>query len=186
MLKRNLTVKDKALVAALAILLVAAVYFLVVDIPVRNGIASAQSQMEDTQMNIDLLNAKAIKLKSMRDELEVLKADGDAREIPTYDNLSGVIKFLNSVLGSATDYQVTMNTSMPGDGAEKVVRRTAQVSFECDNYADAKASILKLENSDNLDRVSNLVITPLENGEDIMDSPVKVSVSITFFERIPS
>lgn len=185
MLKKSLSMREKILLAAVALLLLVAVYVLAVAMPVNNGISSAQTQIEDTQMNIDLLTAKAMKRKAMLDELEVLKASDDIQEVPAYDNLPNVIKFHNSVLGNATDYQMKMNSvSAPAEG-DGIVRRTAQLSFKCNSYSEARAAIQKLEGSNFIDRVTNLVISPVDSTEnDVMNAPVEVAASITFFERL--
>ena len=185
MLKKEFSLRERVLLIILAVLLLAALYIFLVHQPVVNGIENAEAQITETEMNNQILQGKVMKYNQMKDELEQIKSGSNVQELPDYDNLPAVISFLNSVLGNATDYQMTLGTSFPKEGETGIVRRTAQVSFKCDNYDAAKRSVQKLEECSFIDRVSNLVVSPSDKKQtDVMTYPVDVALTITFFERI--
>ena len=184
MLKRDFSLKERILLIILAVLLLVALYVFAVQQPVSNGIANAESEITETETNIQILQGKLKKMNDMKAELVELKNNKNVQEVPDYDNLPEVITFLNTVLGGAKDYQISLSTEFPGDGGE-VMRRTAQVSYQCENYRLAKESVKRLEACNYMDRVSNLVISPVNSeGSDLMNNPVRVSMTITFFERV--
>ena len=184
MLNKEFSLKERILLIILAVLLLAALYVFAVNQPVKNGIARAEAAIGETETNIQILQSKALKLNDMKAELEELRNDVNVQQVPDYDNLPEVISFLNSVLGNATNYQISLSTAFPGDGGE-IMRRTAQISYECDNYTAAKDSVKRLESCSYIDRVSNLVISPLDlKAPNLMTDPVKVALTITFFERL--
>lgn len=185
MKKKALSKREKALIVFLILLILGAVYYFFVQVPVSEGMELAQEQMENAQMNIEILSAKAISKHSMEQELEERKKINGVQEIPEFDNLPTEISFLNSILGLTKDYSMTMSTAFPdAEGSDKVVRRTAQISFVADSYQAAKKAVNLLENGQHLSSVSELSMKPEDKySRNLLTGPVRVDLKITFFER---
>ena len=185
MFQKAFSKREKALLIVLVLILIGALYVFTVHMPVTEGIETAQALIEDADMNIQIKLTRVQRMTAMSAEIQQMKDSGDMQELPTYDYLPKEIAFLNSILGDATDFQLNFDTQFPKDGEEDILRRTAKISFVAKSYASAKQAISKLESSTFMDKIKDLSITPAERDSyDIMSGPVKVALSITFFERM--
>ena len=172
--------KLKAALVVLGIAAVIVAYLTVVHFPVKNGIAEATAEMEILETNNVIYQAKAQKLEAMKAELENIDP-ATAKEVPAYDNLQNEVAFLNGVLGGTENYQIDFSAASDDSG---IYRRSANISFSCGSYAAAKQCIDRLEDWEYLDKVTNLVISPKANSEDVTDGEISVALTVVFYERI--
>lgn len=186
-LYRNFSLREKILLGVLILLILAALYYFAVQLPVSDGLQKAQAMIEETELNNTILQSKAQKLQKMKSELTQIKESGNAAVVPEYDNLYNEISFLNKTLEKATNFQLNFD-DLKMDEDSNVIRRTGRMEFTCNSYADAKEIVCNLENCPYLCRVSSLVISVSEDYQkdkslDIMSVPVDVKLTGTFFER---
>jgi len=172
----------KTLVLVLALVIVAAVYYFMVQIPVNNTIAACEDEIAVCEMETMILQSKAIKFNNMKSELEELKKSGNLAELPAYDNLHALINFIDTIVGNKSEYNLSLEDPYLD---EKIARRNAVISFVASSYNDACDSIKRLENSPYLCKIDGVSLTPIKdslNG----DSAVKVSMNVVFYEAVGS
>ena len=182
-LKRSFSKSEKILLGLLVLIIIAAAYYYMVQMPVSEGISKAENDIANYETENVILDAKNQKLQAMKTELEEIEAKGIETIVPKYDNLSAEIAFLNTTLFSTTNYQMSFTLNK---GDSNILRRVAQISFECPTYKDAKSLINKLENCDYICKVTDVIISPKDAANKsvpITDGAVSVSLSATFFER---
>lgn len=180
---RTLTKREKTLLNILLLIVVIAAYWLLVQIPVSDGIKTAQSDIDLYSTENVVLENKIIKQSMMEEELEALAASGEMVEIAPYDNLSTVMSFLNKTFASTNNFRMSFTDAVDNNDSS-IIRRNVKISFESGSYMAAKRVIQKLEDCDFLCRIDSLSISPKVRGNSIIDSGVEVSLSVTFYERV--
>lgn len=187
-LSKAFTKREKVLMTILAVLLVAAVYFLAVHRPVTEELDRIRAETQAADSELVVLQAKAKRLSDMKAELEEILADPHAAVTPQYDNLKQLMTFLNTVMAGTRDYDISFQTQLPGEEGS-VVRRTASMRFVCASYADARAIIEALRDCPWRCLANDLSITPAgeqraKDDRPITEGPVQVSLTVTFFESV--
>ena len=178
--KRIFSVREKVLMAVLAVLVIFAAYYFFVDQPVRETIASSEEQVELYEMQSSLLSAKIAKLRQMKEELEELKKNGEPAELPQYDNLPVVINFLDTVLSTKKNYRLSL--SDPSFN-ENIARRNATVSFTASSYKDACAAVQTIQNCPFMCKVDTVSIIPSKQSV-TEDRSLSVSINMVFYESL--
>ena len=181
MKKSKLTARETVMLVFLVVLLVGVAYYMGFYTPLQEELASISSQSSQIDSEITTSMAKVNSMDAMQAELdEILSRPADEiTEIAPYDNKEVVLTQLYGILGQAEDY--SLNFTDPNVEADGTVRRNISMSFSCANYTAAKAIIKDLTDSQWRCLVSNLSI--VANNNDLMNSPVTVSATITFFEH---
>ena len=182
MLSRAFTRREKVLLTILALLLVFAFYYLVIEVRVGDAIDSYKEQIAFDDQQIAALSAQKAKMDAMKAELEEIMKQDDPIIVPDYDNLQEVMIFLNTVLSITNDYSINFgNAQMPAEGSY-IVQRDVQINFSAPSYDVAKTVISGLQDSHFCCRVSNVSIVPGVNGHAITDGNVSVGLSMSFYE----
>lgn len=147
-LSRGFSGKEKFLLAFFILIIIGAAYFYLVDQPVRNRIANAQSRQEELQTELTIASAKVGKLKKMKEELDAAQTSGkmSSTYMPSYNNVKEEISFLNDILAATREYTLSFsNVTRNGDQ----IRRSVSLSFVTSSYEDARAIIAAICESDN-------------------------------------
>lgn len=190
-LNRQLTHRERGLLLVLAVLLVFAVYFLYVHIPVTEDLESARSQSEAAATEVTVLEAKQARMDQMQQELDTILSQPNVAEIPTYDNLQRVMDFLNTVLSSTTDYSLSFQGLKKSEDSV-ILRREMLLSYVSSSYDEARDVLEQLQNCPFRCQIGEASIEPFipkGQGQDkavspaLTDGPVQVSLAVTFFEN---
>ena len=149
------------------------------------------SEQDEILVNTALLQKK----KQMETELEELFTSGDPTPIPVYDNSGNLLVELHRILDKTLDYSLNFSCTSPMD-VEYLVRRPVSLTFQAPTYAQARAIINELHDSDNVNCISDLSMQ-INNGnldytneiirwdlDDNSDHYVTVSLVITYYERV--
>ena len=149
--------------------------------PLQNELASINGQANQIDSEINTAMAKVASMDAMQAELDEIfsRPEDEITEIAPYDNKEVVLTQLYGILGQAEDYSLSFTD--PSVEAGGTVRRNISMSFSCADYASAKAIIRDLTDSRWRCLVSNLSIVASEG--DLMNNPVTISATITFFEH---
>lgn len=196
-MNRAFTTREKVLLVILAVLIIGIGYFKLLLEPINNGIAEYQSMTASEQDEIMINTALVQKKKQMEAELEALFAEGDPTPIPVYDNSAVLLVELHQILDSAADYTLNFTGTSPMD-VSYLIRRPVSLTFQTQTYAQARAIIDKLHDSDNVNCISDLSIQISNGRSDNLDGvlewlrgdvesddyAVSVSMVITYYERI--
>ncbi len=178
---RHFTSREIRLLVVLLVIILGALYFYMVDQPVRNGIAESEMLLERLSAEKEKLDVKVGELAAMKKELE--EVDNGTlvlREMPSYNSSKAELDFLNTTLGVAQDYYISFS-KVTRDGDQ--IRRSFSLQYNCAGFEAARQILSELENSSIRCIVGNIAITP-QSGDDIMDGGVGVSCIATFYETM--
>ncbi len=188
-LTRQFTRREQVLLLILAVLLLFAVYFLNVHLPVTEAIESARTEREAASTEVTILEAKQKRMDEMQQELDAILSQPHVAEIPTYDNLQQVMDFLNTVLGSAADYSLSFQGLKEAEDSV-ILRREMQMSYVSTSYDEAREVLQELQNCPFRCQIGEASIEPfIPEGVSrdvtpaLTDGPVEVTLEVTFFEN---
>lgn len=179
-LSRDFTLKEKILMIALVLMLMALGYYFLIDQPVRDGIASANADYEMYTEELNALQVKIARLDAMQQELDAMKSD--KTRMPSYNASRQEINFLNTVLADAQDYTVTFS-SVTREGDQ--IRRSFTLQFTAADFAGARNLLNNLSGGElrcKLGDMSYAVNAAAADGTQA--ASVTVSVSAVFYETM--
>ncbi|MBO5574435.1 MAG: type II secretion system protein M [Clostridium sp.] len=176
---RDFTRTEKILLAVLFILLFGYAYYLLVDAPVRKGIASAQAEAQAVEAEMSAVSAKARYLEQLQQELNEVKTRDSLSRMESYNNSNAEVAFLHDVLGSSTlDYTIEFSDITR---YKDQIRRNFSVQFRTRDYNGMRAIIEKLCAS-RYRCLVNEIRCQMTNTE--KESYVTANVTATFFETM--
>lgn len=178
-LSRNFTFKEKIMLVVLSIILLGLLYFLLIDRPVRNGMAEAQSNRSQLELERDMINLKIVQLENMEKELDELVRSDKISIMASYNNSKEEIRFLNDILAGTQQYTVDFS-GVTRDGDQ--IRRDFSLEFTAKNYAEACEVLNKLNNSQYRCLIGTVVVSSKE--KDIKNGAIVVKASATFYETM--
>ncbi|MCI2059000.1 MAG: hypothetical protein LKJ80_07335 [Oscillibacter sp.] len=178
-MKRELTQREKVLMLFLIVVLMIAGYLKFFSEPVSQQLAQAQNRLADAQDAVLVEQTKLTNQRKMEKKLEQLKAAGAAKtaEIPEYNNMDNVMVQLDSIMSTATDYQLTFQ-ELQFDSS--LVSRPVAMNFTAPNYAAAKRILTDLYNCWYRCSLSNIAISAETS---VAAQPVSVTLTATFYEK---
>lgn len=194
-MNRAFTTREKVLLVILAVLIIGIGYFKLLLEPINTSIENYQNMTASEQDEILVNTALLQKKKQMETELEELFASGDPTPIPVYDNSGKLLVELHRILDKSLDYSLNFSGVSTMD-VEYLVRRPVSLTFQASTYAQARAIINELHDSDNVNCISDLSMQ-INNGnldytneiihwdeDDDSDYYITVSLVITYYERV--
>ncbi len=194
-MNRAFTTREKVLLVILAVLIIGIGYFKLLLEPINTSIENYRNITASEQDEILVNTALLQKKKQMETELEELFASGDPTPIPVYDNSGNLLVELHRILDKSLDYSLNFSGVSTMD-VEYLVRRPVSLTFQTPTYAQARAIINELHDSDNVNCISDLSMQ-INNGnldytneiihwdeDDDSDYYITVSLVITYYERI--
>lgn len=177
-LNRSFSTRETVLILVLALLLVVACYYFLVVKNVSDTVAANNEQLAGIEMNIGVQESLAADRARMKAELDELGDDETLPEVAVYDNIRNELNELNTLLGSATTYNLSFGQpTVEG----QLVRRTVTVSFTTPSYASALEVVRQLENGTYRCQITDFTMT----GELLADgsvSSVNAMLSVTYLE----
>ena len=177
-LNRSFSTRETVLILVLALLLVVACYYFLVVKNVSDTVAANNEQLAGIEMNIGAQESLAAARARMKAELDELGDDETLPEVAVYDNIRNELNELNTLLGSATTYNLSFGQpTVEG----QLVRRTVTVSFTTPSYASALEVVRQLENGTYRCQITDFTMT----GELLADgsvSSVNATLSVTYLE----
>ncbi len=181
MKKSKLTAREGAMLILLVVLVVGVAYYMGFYTPLQEELTSIANQTVDTEMQVTTALSKVGKMNAMQEELDEIlsRPEDEITEIAPYDNKEVVLNQLYGILGRTADY--SLNFTDPAVGSDGTVRRNISMTFYCESYEAAKAVIEDLTDSQWRCLVSNLAIVAEEDN--VLENPVTVTATITFFEH---
>lgn len=174
-MRRQLTVRERALLVVLGIVAVIGAYLSWVYTPMVNERDRCNAEVLALQDQIDIMQMQVEKQEQMKRELDrIFEMDPDPLSLPDYDNAQPMMRKLHSVLASAPSYSLAFGST---DSSEAVVRRNVSMTFTAEDYASAKRILTQLNNSE-----YRCMLDSLNLNLDQRDGNVSVSGTIVFFE----
>lgn len=162
--------------------------------PTTKNIETLKVDIETTQGQLDLLNIKLAKQNQMLQDIEYLKTINTA--VPAYNNYKALATVLDVILAQVTDFTVAFQEPTMTKSANvsnvNTARRIINISFEAETYDIAKKLIADIHDvpfrlqvsSTSIAMTGSNVYHAEEDFENKLgNSPVKVSITVTFFEN---
>lgn len=176
-MKRQFSNREKVLLVILALLLVACVYYILVEKPVSDTLLDASQRQSAAESELAIASAQLEKMHQMQSALASLDQTAQA-DVPDYDNAKNVVNLLNQAMTLTDAYTLTFQP-VTQEGA--IVRRTVQMNFRCGGYQIGKQVLKTLLESDYRCRVTSMSVS---SSSDIRDEEVNVNASVTFYEFV--
>ena len=174
-MSRDFTAKEKALILVLALVLLALAYYYFVDQNVRTSIANSESEAQSLQTQIDAVQARIVRLKSLQAKMDALEASGQLSYMGSYNNSKAEVAFLNDILANTQQYSVEFaNVTRSGDQ----IRRSFTLQYTTANYAAAQAIMKRLCAGSNRCLMGDVSCAIADDGR------VTMKQSATFYETM--
>ncbi len=176
-MKRQFSNREKALLVILALLLLACVYYILVEKPVSETLLDASQRQNAAESELTVASAQLENMRRMQSALAGLDQTAQA-DVPDYDNAKNVVNLLNQAMTMTDEYTLSFQP-VTQDGA--IAQRSIQMNFRCGSYATGKRILKTLLDSDYRCRVTSMSVACAE-GRDIRQEEVNVSATVTFYE----
>ena len=174
-MSRNFTLMEKALLVALALILLGLVYYQFVERSVRESITASDSEYKAIHVELDALQKRIDHLTSVQNSLDALKKDGRMSYMGSYNNSKQEVAFLNDILANTLEYSVTFsNVTRTGNQ----IRRSFTLQYKTAGYEAAQDIITRLLEGRNRCLVGDVRCTIAKDGT------VTMTQSATFFETM--
>lgn len=155
-MKKSLSTREIILIALLVIIAIVGAYMIFWYTPMAEKTNAAKVQAEELQNQVADSEIKLIRLNQMTSELQKLKNSGkETHAIGKYNNLNNEIDELNDILNKTNNFKLAFGDA---DVSDSVVKRTVTLSFTSNNYAEAKAVLTDLANSENRCMITDLKV----------------------------
>lgn len=184
-MKRTITGREKALLLILLLVLSLAVLVNLVIKPISERRAAARARLEQVQDKILEEQARANKLKTMNEALDSwsVSPDHPGSQVPYYNNVEAVLVQLNDIFRDVPEFNLTFSDLVEG---ELLVSRPINVIFHAENYTRAREVLNRFDDCPYRCSLSNITVkadNPKDGQADIMQEPVTVTLTVTFYEQ---
>ena len=178
-MKRAFTTREKVMLLVLTVLLIVIAYFKLILEPINNSIDEYQSETAAEQDEILQNTALLTRMSQMQKELEEIYAEGDPTPIPNYDNSGKLLVELNSILSASVDYSLDFGqVSALNDGY--IMCRPINMAFTTNTYAETRAIIDALHNSDFTNQISDISVQFENSGKLLVELNSILSASVDY------
>lgn len=126
----------------LFLLLLGAVYFFLVDRPVRSGIREADEKRAALETQLNVLLQQTENVSGVAEEVESLRAGGALSYMPSYNSEAEEVDLIHSLVDDAA-YDFTLEFKEL-TRSENQIRRTFTLSFTTENLEAAKSVLRSL------------------------------------------
>lgn len=177
-MKKQLTPREKVLMAILAVLMVICVYYYAFQSPTTARILSLTTESAAVDEQILIVDEKVARMNEMKAELDAIASGemGVVKELPEYDNSNNVLKDMSDILNPecVNSYNVNFHKE---EIEENTVRRQISLTNNSDTYYDAKAVLSGIYESEYRTLIKNVNILRGVDSE-VCD----VTVEFTYYE----
>ena len=179
---KNLSSREKLLLAVLGVMILALCYIKFFLDPVRAKTAEYLSQAESEKVQTASLQSRVTKVVSMRKAIDEAKTEArEPQYVPQYDNSKPVVSELNRILSGSTGYSLSFGVLSRND---YIVERPIQISFTADSYQDARKILTELHDSSFMNMIydvsfSDSAAVASRSSE---DKGCSMELMITYFE----
>lgn len=171
---KKLTIRERVLLAILAILAVVCGYVFLFYLPAEEQIADLESRIQQSTAILDQSAAMLASQERMEQELnELLSGDEPPEEMPYYDNIQGIMVELNGILSDAQEYSLRFSSAQ---GEDHVMERRVTMPFTCSSYATAKSILQRIQESPLRCQIEDLSFSQRETGA------AQVTATVVFYE----
>lgn len=176
---RDFTLKEKIIILILSLVLIVALYYFVVDRPVRNAVTNTVSEREDLEVQLTALNQKVSSLQQMQSEMDSYSGDSASGKMGSYNNSKAELDELNELLKNTESYDISFDAVTRSGN---LVRRSFSLTFTASDYAQAEELITNLCEGEWRCLVSD--ISMASSDSNLSQGNVEVGINATFYETM--
>ena len=190
-MNRELTRREKILLLVLIVVVLVAGYCKLILIPINDQISSYRLNMEAEQTELDANQGKMAQMQKMQkaiDEklgadfvahsIDEIKAAGEKRTIPQYDNSGKLMIELHEIMSDTLDY--SLDCSAGTVQQDYIMLRPIVMTFRTSTYAQARQIVDRLCSSENISQISDMNMNTYTEGRN--SGTVETTLVITYFE----
>lgn len=174
-MSRNFTRVEKILLIALAVVLIALIYYRFVYVTVNDSIASSNAEKQSIQTDLTAAQQKVDQYKEMQSELDDVMGTKKASRMESYNNSKPETAFLSSILSSAKDYTISFS-DVTRNGNQ--IRRSFTLQYATNNYREAEVIMDRLCQGEYRCLLTDVNCTINEQGWTTID------LTATFYETM--
>ena len=177
-LKYSFSKRQKAVLLAVAAVLVAAVYILFVHLPVKRAEESAALKREELSARLETARETEAEYLRMKAETERRKSlpEGEASPLPDYDNLGALMTLFDGIFRGTTP-ELRADSVKIENG---IATRSVSFGFEAESFEKALEILGGLSEIGCRSQLRDLTVAAVDGG--ISSGAVRVSGSIVFYE----
>ena len=175
MFSRDFTRTEKILIALLALILLALVYYQFVDRNVRTTVANARSEAQMLESEIDVTQARVVQLSNLQKKLDEMEEAGTLSWMCSYNGSKAEVAFLNDVLADTLTYSIEFaNVTRNGNQ----IRRSFKLRYTTGGFRSARNIIERLRDGENRCLISDVKCSIATIGT------TSVEAQATFYETM--
>ena len=179
--EEELTRREKTLLLVLIVVVLVAGYCKLILIPINDQISSYRLNMEAEQTELDANQGKMAQMQKMQKAIEEIKAAGEKRTIPQYDNSGKLMIELHEIMSDTLDY--SLDCSAGTVQQDYIMLRPIVMTFRTSTYAQARQIVDRLCSSQNISQISDMNMNTYTEGRN--SGTVETTLVITYFEIMP-
>ncbi|MDD6685149.1 MAG: hypothetical protein PUE47_05090 [Lachnospiraceae bacterium] len=177
-LNRPFTKKEVVLILALAVILLAMVYYRFVYVPVQDQISALDTTALEDQIQAETIRAQ--QMKKMQAEISQDK-NASLGEVATYDNQKNELNELNDIFQDADTFNLNFEQPVASDN---IVRRNISITFTASGYDTAEKIISSIYSGRYRCLISDLDMQAPADSSSMQTGEVSCSMSVTFYETL--
>lgn len=153
---RSFTNTEKILIALLALVLIALVYYQFVQRPVHEAVDKYNAEAQSLEIEIDSAQQRAEKLHNLQNSMDELEAQGKMSYMGSYNHSKPEVRFLNDLLADTLTYSIDFS-QVTRKGNQ--IRRSFRLQYQTGGYRSAREIIENLLACENRCLVSGIKCT---------------------------
>ncbi len=172
-MKKQLTIREKVLLAILAVLMVVCLYNYAFYLPMTRKLEALKLEQTSLEEQAALVDANVAKMQAMKAELEAIQSGSqEVKPLPKYNNGKALMDNLSKILAKADTYRVGGFDNIIEE--ENMVRRNVSITYSCVEYATAKEIFTAIHDGEFRCLIKDFHIT--------MNDGYSVTMTVTYFE----
>ena len=188
MLTYTFSKREKIMLAVLAFVGLAILWYRFVFVNVQTRIGELDTQIGEAQNELLVAQTNATALAQMKSSIEDFEKQGyTPKYLPSYDNTQNLMAYLNGVLGATREYNMSFDEPALGED-DGMVHRTGTISFGSNTYAEARSVVEAIARGPYPCKVEALGITDdtaanAKKGGSSKTIPVTANIQVVFLEK---
>ena len=177
-MNRELTKREKTLLLVLVVLVLVLGYCKLFLEPIDRQITSLRTNTDIEQAELDTDRVRLAQLEQMQQAIAAIKASGQERALPQYDNDQALMTELDKLMAATLQYEVDCTEGTTQEGY--LVLRPVTLTYQTASYAQSRQIIDALSASANVNFLSNVDVQ-----YDADKAQYKTVLHLIFFELMP-
>lgn len=173
-MNRELTKREKTLLLVLVVLVLVLGYCKLFLEPIDRQITSLRTNTDIEQAELDTDRVRLAQLEQMQQAIAAIKASGQERALPQYDNDQALMTELDKLMAATLQYEVDCTEGTTQEGY------LVPLTYQTASYAQSRQIIDALSASANVNFLSNVDVQ-----YDADKAQYKTVLHLIFFELMP-